>query len=38
MGKKRVIGEFVGGKVDSWVNGRAVREVGEWKRGRTVRG
>lgn len=38
MGKKRVSGEFVGGKVDSWVNGRAVREGGEWNRGRTVTG
>lgn len=28
MGKKRVNGEFVGGKVDSWVNGRAVRGTG----------
>lgn len=34
MRKKRVNGEFMDRKVDSWVNGRAVRGVGEWKHGR----
>lgn len=28
---KTVKGEFVDGKMDSWVSGRAVRWVGEWK-------
>lgn len=34
MGKKRVKGEFVDGKVDGWVNGRAVYRVGGWEHGK----